>query len=104
MLPVQRAVAGTWAWANLAEASNDRAGAVGDLAAVLAAGARLNDRVERVVVGEGPGLELPAPGLRQRVAAGVGVVDLGNAVEVLAVQAVARLVLLGQQAERRPAT
>ena len=74
-----------------------RAGPIGDLAAVLAARAGLNHRVGFVVVGEAQGIELPLAGLRQRVAFGVAVIELGNAVQVPAVQAIAALVFLRQQ-------
>ena len=79
------------------------AGAIGDLAAVLASGARLDHRVGLVVVGKAEGVKGPLAGLGQRVAPGVAVVELGDPVQVFAVQPVAPLVLLRQQAKgRRP--
>ena len=76
------------------------AGPIGDLAAVLAACAGLDDWVGFVVIGEAQGIELPSAGLRQGVAFGIAVVDFGNAVQVLAVKPVAALVLLCQQTKR----
>jgi hypothetical protein len=69
------------------------------LAAILSAGAGFDHRVQRIVVGEGAGLEVPLAGLRQRVALGVGVVDLRNAVQVLAVQPITALVFVRHQTE-----
>ncbi len=74
-----------------------RAGPIGDLAAILAACAGLDDRVGLIVVGEAQGIELPSAGLRQGVAFGVAVIDFGNAVQVFAVEAVTAFVFLGQQ-------
>ena len=75
------------------------AGTIRDLATILAPGAGLYDRVSLVIIGEAQGIEGPLAGLGQRVALGMAVVQLGDAVEVLAVQPVAPLVLLGQQAK-----
>ena len=80
-------------------AQHHRAGPVGDLPAVLAARAGLDDGVGLVVVGKAQGIKLPVAGLRQRVVFGVCVVQLCNTVQVPAVQPIALFIGLGHQAK-----
>ena len=74
-------------------------GAVGDLAAPVAAGPAVDHRVGLRVVGEAVGAEAPLAGLGQRVGAGVGEGLLRQGVEVDRVEPVAAVVLLGQVGE-----
>ena len=72
---------------------------VGDLAAVGAPGAAGHDRVHVVIVGEARLAELPAAGLGVRVVLGVAHRDLRERVEVLVVEAVPAVVLVGHVGE-----
>src|SRR5690242_9520307 len=73
--------------------------AVGDLGAVGAAQPPLDDGVVVVVLGEAARAELPFAGLGKRIGPGVAYVQLGDGVQVLVVEAVAAVVLVGQLAE-----
>lgn len=73
---------------------------VGHLAAVVAAGPALDDRVGVVVTGEALGAEPPGAGLGPRVRPGVAVGELGEPVEVHVVDPVAPVVLVGHVRER----
>ncbi len=78
--------------------------AVGDLAAVGSADAALDDRVGDVVGGEALRRVRPCTGLRVGVVLRVAEVELGDGRQVAVVEAVAAVVLVGQQAEHVAAT
>src|SRR5712692_4079854 len=73
--------------------------AIGDLATVLFAEASFDDGVILVVLGEALIFEGPVAGLGIRVAFGIAEVELGDACEMLVLEAIALCVNIRQAAE-----